>query len=144
VDVNFVKTLHKNEIIAGLSEAVKITFADRGDSFDQYLDYQIVCSNDLSLDNLSELVALTLKVKKKFIEEDEFDMGVRQLLNFGHGIGHAIEASSSYAITHGVAVGVGMIAEMKMAQILSANKCQSIRQEKLINYLKKFLFKWMA
>ena len=55
--------------------------------------------------------------KKQFIEEDEFDQGIRKLLNFGHTFGHALESISSYKITHGVAVGYGMLAAINYVKI---------------------------
>lgn len=139
IDVGFCQTLSKNEIIAGLSEAVKITYANENDNFEKYLTYQINTNNTFCFDVLSGLVELTLKTKKKFVEEDEFDKGVRQLLNFGHSIGHAIEASSGYEITHGVAVGVGMLAEIELSKHFFLTKCLPDRSLKLIQYLKTIL-----
>ena len=51
-----------------------------------------------------------MRSKKYFVEEDEFDSGIRKLLNFGHSFGHALESASEYKIPHGVAVLLGMIA----------------------------------
>ena len=56
-------------------------------------------------------------MKKKIIEEDEFDKTIRNILNFGHSFGHAIEASTRYAIPHGIAVTFGV----DMANYLSLN-----------------------
>jgi 3-dehydroquinate synthase len=50
----------------------------------------------------------SLEVKRPFIEEDEFDRGRRNLLNYGHCFGHALEAATDFAIPHGLAVIVGM------------------------------------
>ncbi len=49
-----------------------------------------------------------LSIKKIFIEKDEFDVGIRRLLNYGHTFGHALELASNYTIPHGVAVARGM------------------------------------
>lgn len=61
-------------------------------------------------DKLIKYIETSLMFKKRFIEEDEFDRGVRILLNFAHTFGHAFEVSSSYEIPHGSAVALGMIA----------------------------------
>jgi len=58
---------------------------------------------------LEEFVESSLAFKKDFIEEDEFDRGVRIHLNFAHTFGHAFETMSNYAIPHGTAVAMGTI-----------------------------------
>lgn len=125
IDTKFCQTLALAERIAGLCEAVKICYADTGDSFEQYLKL-IEKGNPVSDHGcLTEIVALTLSTKKRFIEEDEFDNGVRLLLNFGHTFGHALEGASNFKITHGIAVGLGMVAayvfSIKNTPCLSAN-----------------------
>lgn len=117
VDTQFTKTLRKEEFIAGLSEAVKICFASGGSEFDSYLKLTNQSQHiDLDVDALLEVIHLTLTTKKRFIEEDEFDEGIRLLLNFGHTFGHAIEAASDFYITHGVAVGLGMQMACKFSE----------------------------
>ena len=56
-----------------------------------------------------------LEIKKSFIEDDEFDTGRRNMLNYGHCFGHAIESSTDFQISHGQAVVVGMILANKIA-----------------------------
>jgi 3-dehydroquinate synthase len=51
-----------------------------------------------------------LKIKQRYIESDEFDKGIRNLLNYGHTFGHAFESATSYKIPHGIAVTIGMLA----------------------------------
>ena len=50
-----------------------------------------------------------MKIKQTYFKNDEFDLGKRNLLNYGHSLGHALETSSNYYIPHGVAVTIGMI-----------------------------------
>lgn len=57
---------------------------------------------------LMDIAARAIKVKRKVVEEDERDHGSRQLLNFGHTLAHAIEKCSSFTISHGHAVAIGM------------------------------------
>lgn len=57
---------------------------------------------------LMTLIKRNLEIKKSFIERDEFDRGERQLLNYGHSFGHAIESLTNYTIPHGIAVSYGM------------------------------------
>lgn len=116
VDAEFCSTLSDEQKIEGLLEAVKICFASPGAAFDEYL--ALANSSDLLGDRmlLAEIVALSLATKKHFIEEDEFDNGIRLLLNFGHTFGHAIESASGYRISHGIAVGLGMLAAIDFSQ----------------------------
>jgi len=64
----------------------------------------------LSLGSLppAEMCRRNVEIKARVVEEDEFDTGVRRLLNFGHTVGHAVEALSGYRVSHGRAVAIGM------------------------------------
>ena len=57
---------------------------------------------------LKELIQRSLEIKKSYIEIDEFDKNERQVFNYGHTFGHAIESLTSYEIPHGIAVSIGM------------------------------------
>lgn len=108
IDSAFCKTLPKFEIFSGLFEAVKILFATkiRDSDFDKYQELFNITKLDK---NFNEIINCTIRAKKWFIEVDEFDKKERQLLNFGHCFGHAIESASKYQIPHGIAVGLGML-----------------------------------
>jgi len=67
---------------------------------------------------LPEIIERCVAIKRDFVQEDEFDTGVRQQLNLGHTIGHAIEKCSDYAISHGHAVAIGMAAAARAADML--------------------------
>jgi len=110
IDSTFLTTLPNLEVIAGISEIIKICFAKSFEDFTlctKLIDDWKVNSDSKTI---SEIVMLSLRSKKYFVEEDEFDLGVRKLLNFGHSFGHALESASEYKIPHGVAVLLGMIA----------------------------------
>ncbi|MGA2079060.1 MAG: AroB-related putative sugar phosphate phospholyase (cyclizing) [Holophaga sp.] len=59
-------------------------------------------------DEMRRLIRRSLEIKKSYIERDEFDRGPRQVFNYGHSFGHALESVTHYAIPHGVAVSFGM------------------------------------
>ena len=65
--------------------------------------------------DLEYMLERSLSIKKSLVEVDSNDKGLRQLLNFGHTVGHCIEKASSYSISHGQAVAIGMVAEAKAA-----------------------------
>ena len=82
----------------------------------------------------------SFKNKKKFIEKDEFDRNIRNLLNYGHSFGHAIEVASKFKIPHGIAVSMGM----DLANFFSLNYGYLSRNnfEKLTKILKKNYYKF--
>ena len=134
IDTHFCHTLQHQDIISGLCEAVKICFAARGENFSDYL--AMTDENGLVKESdLSKAIELTLLTKKKFIEEDEFDTGVRLLLNFGHTFGHAIEAAGKFSITHGVAVGLGM----RIANHLAIKLHPEMNSDNRVNHLDAYL-----
>ena len=59
-------------------------------------------------ENAEEVIEICVGIKRDIVEADEFDRGERKLLNLGHTIGHAIEKSSNFTVTHGSAVAAGM------------------------------------
>ncbi len=67
-------------------------------------------------DEIEKIVARCVSIKRDVVEKDEFDVGLRQILNFGHTIGHSIEVLSNYEISHGKAVAIGMslVSEMSV------------------------------
>ena len=135
IDPSFIKTLNDGQRIEGLCEAVKICFADDGDAFDRCLELLSVNSGLLERDKVSSLIDLTLRTKKKFVEKDEFDTGVRRLLNFGHTFGHAIEGATSFEIPHGVAVGYGMLGALYFSRLKGWLQTQNSRADKLGNLI---------
>jgi 3-dehydroquinate synthase len=115
VDLNFAKSLSQVDLACGLLEAVKICYARSPESFETFVNLR-KAGKDIVSPKGVELVSHVLRSKKWFIENDEFDTGVRQLLNFGHTFGHALEAATKFAIPHGVAIGLGMLAALESAQ----------------------------
>lgn len=111
----FFDTLSKRDYESGLGEVVKfnILFGEQGvvkieNSIDRLL------ARDKAA--LEEFVASSLNFKKRYIEEDEFDRGIRIHLNYAHTFGHAFETVSDYAIPHGTAVAMGAIVANRISE----------------------------
>jgi len=106
IDPSVLKTLGPTEIRSGLGEMLKIHIIDGPASFSKISAQYGKMLEDSS--TLLEFVFSSLEIKKRFIEQDELDQGIRNVLNYGHSFGHAIEAATDFAIPHGIAVTLGM------------------------------------
>jgi len=114
IDVDFIRTLDAEQVIGGLYEAVKICYTRGHQPFLDYLAEGPAWP--LPADVAQRLLLRSLRTKKWFIETDEFDQKERLLLNFGHTFGHALEAATDFGVSHGMAVGVGMLIAIDYAQ----------------------------
>jgi len=106
IDVDFLQTLEKKEIYSGIGEMIKVHAINSPDSFNNISNSygELVADFDV----MEKFVHDSLLMKKKLIEIDEFDAGPRNVMNYGHSFGHAIETATNYGIPHGVAVTIGM------------------------------------
>lgn len=106
LDTIFLSTLGEDEIRSGIGEMLKVHAIDGPESF-----RRIALDLGRLLDDrqlLEKYISDSLRIKKQFVEQDEFDRGLRNVLNYGHSFGHAIEAATGYAIPHGIAITIGM------------------------------------
>lgn len=119
-DLAFLETLPKRERVAGLAEVVKCgLIAD--DSLLDVLETQahgLATATAPADAHLSEIIAAAVRVKAEIVAEDERESGRRAILNFGHTVGHALEAASDYALLHGEAISLGMMAALTLGMSL--------------------------
>lgn len=115
-DLDFLDTLPLEEIKRGLAEVIKYSLVLDKDLYDFLaMNKDKVLSKDL--DVLEEVVYKSSLDKLSVVKADERETkGIRIVLNFGHTIGHAIEAGSGFKVPHGYAISVGMVCEAKMAE----------------------------
>ena len=107
-DTQMLKTLPNEYFADGMAEVIKYgVIADRN-LFDMVKDGEVY-------DKLERVIARCVEIKRNVVDEDEFDQGNRQLLNFGHTMAHAIEKVSNYSISHGSAVAMGMVIMSEIA-----------------------------
>jgi 3-dehydroquinate synthase len=119
IDVDFLQTLEQREIFSGIGEMLKVHAINSPKSFDLISTaYEDILKNPMIME---EFIHNSLSMKKKLIEIDEFDQGVRNVMNYGHSFGHAIESATNYRIPHGIAVTIGM----DIANFVSAELCVS-------------------
>ena len=108
LDARFLTTVSRQDFFSGMGEVVKLHVLGGPDQAATLArDLQQVLAR--APVPLAAAVDASLRIKLPFIEEDEFDMGRRNLLNFGHCFGHALEAATEYEVSHGQAVVLGML-----------------------------------
>lgn len=111
-DMDTINTLSYDLLLDGIAESIKA-----GAIADRELFLYIQENEKLtSPETIAHLSRRAIEIKREVVEADERDTGVRQLLNFGHTIGHAIEKSSNFSITHGHAVAIGMAIVSKASE----------------------------
>jgi len=108
-DINLLETLPDKELSAGLAEVIKYGLI-RDSSFFEWLENNVegIIKRDSQL--LIEAVARSCQNKVDIVESDEFESGIRAILNLGHTFGHAIETATGYGKwLHGEAIAIGMV-----------------------------------
>ena len=106
ISTRILKTLDEKDVRSGVGEMLKVHAIHGPDAFAQIAeDYDKLFA---SPDEMLRYIRRSLEIKKTYIETDEFDRGPRNIFNYGHSFGHAIEAATDFAIPHGIGVTIGM------------------------------------
>jgi 3-dehydroquinate synthase len=115
-DLALLGTLSPRELRSGASEVIKYGAVCNASLFAQLEGGDLERLLALEPAAVNDIVAQCVALKARVVERDEFDKkGIRNVLNFGHTIGHALELSADYALTHGEAIAIGMIAASRLA-----------------------------
>ncbi len=104
----FIKTQSSTEYFSGLGESVKLHIIG-GETDTINLKNQLPSIVRRDADALLKIIRRSLRIKQDYIENDEFDNGRRNILNYGHCFGHALESVNNFAVPHGQAVVMGMM-----------------------------------
>lgn len=112
-DYDTLNTLPENVFTDGCAEVIKYGVIWDADFFEQL--------KSPIRPQIESVIARCVEIKRDVVQQDEFDTGIRGLLNFGHTIGHAVEKCSAYAVSHGSAVAIGMALMTKAAYL--AGRC---------------------
>lgn len=113
IDPDLLQTLPDNELHNGMAEVIK-----HGMISDPKLFTMIAKGKGSLLENRDEILRRAVAVKIKIIRKDPYDRDLRQTLNFGHTLGHAVELASGFRLRHGEAIAIGMTAETYLAEQL--------------------------
>ncbi|HEY95705.1 MAG TPA: 3-dehydroquinate synthase [Dehalococcoidia bacterium] len=133
-DISNLGTLNTRELSNGLSEIIKHGLILDADFF-EYLEENIDKIRAMDEQVLENIVARSAEIKARVVEKDELDLGLRNILNCGHTVGHAVESVSGLKTWHGEAVSVGLMVEARISNEL--NMMKDIEIERLENILKK-------
>lgn len=113
-DVETVHTLSTAEVRSGYAELVKEALISNVALFKEIMDINL---QQLDNEKLTAHLQAGIEVKAGIVEEDEKESGVRKFLNFGHTLGHAIEAELGYGkMTHGEAIAIGMLFAIDLSE----------------------------
>ena len=116
IDLDTLSTLPRNELLASYGEIVKCGFiAD--EKILEILESNIEKATDTTSPEFRELIVRCVQIKARVVSEDLHDHGTREILNYGHTLGHAIEHNERYQWRHGVAVAIGMVFVAELAQL---------------------------
>lgn len=107
-DTTLMDTLPSEIYRDGCAEVIK---------YGMILDNSLYCTLQVLPFDRDEVVARCVEIKRDIVRQDEFDNGIRGLLNFGHTFGHAIEKLSDFSVSHGEAVAKGMVIAARMAPL---------------------------
>lgn len=106
VSTRFLDTLDARDVRSGIGEMLKVHAIAGPESFQRIAaDYHRLLADRAMM---VDYVRRSLAIKRRYVEADEFDRGPRNVFNYGHSFGHAIEAATAFAIPHGIAVTLGM------------------------------------
>ncbi len=114
IDPTVLKHLPRAELLNGLAEVIKYGVIRDADFF-RYLETNRPAVLALDMAAVETIIARSCAIKAAVVEADEREGDLRRILNFGHTIGHAVEAASGYQLAHGMAVAVGMAAVARLA-----------------------------
>lgn len=113
-DVTTLKTLPRVELANGMGEVIKHA-AIRDRDFFGFLQRNMAAAMEGKINVLADIVAKNARIKALYVTADEKETGPRMLLNFGHTVGHAVEAVTDFKIKHGQAVAIGMMAAARIS-----------------------------
>ncbi|MBD0355062.1 MAG: 3-dehydroquinate synthase [Rubrobacteraceae bacterium] len=113
-NLDWLETLPARELSHGLAEVIKMGLLSGGDYFDDLRRTEEARAGNAYA--LQTLITHSVRFKARVVAEDELESGRRVILNYGHTIGHALERAAGYALPHGEAVSVGMVAAAHLSR----------------------------
>jgi 3-dehydroquinate synthase len=116
VDLDTLDTLPRNEILAGFAEIVKCGFIGEPEILD-IIEADVNRVTDPTTPEFRRVLELSIGLKARVVSEDFKESGLREILNYGHTLGHAIEHAERYRWRHGAAISVGMVFAAELSRL---------------------------
>ena len=118
IDPLVLQTLPVEHLRAGFAEVVKHGVVADADYFERVSAFgkHLPLASQQSLPELTAIIERSVEIKAAIVTRDERESGLRKVLNFGHTIGHAIEAATQFETLHGQALAIGLVAEARLAE----------------------------
>lgn len=131
VDLATLETLPKNEVLQGFAEVVKCGFiADK--QILEIIESDFDSAVDINSSDFLELVFRSISVKARIVTEDFRESGLREHLNYGHTLGHAIELAERYQWRHGAAISIGMVFVAELAHLNGRLSLETVERHRKI------------
>lgn len=118
-DFDTLDTLPRNELLAGFAEIVKAGFIAEPEILD-LIEADVQRVTDPTTPEFRRVVELSIRMKAQVVGEDFTEQGLREILNYGHTLGHAIEHAERYQWRHGAAISVGMVFAAELSRLTRA------------------------
>lgn len=128
-DIDAIHSLPYNIFRAGCAEVIKYAMLYSADLFEHLEKFGPAFQ-------LESVISQCVQFKRTVVMQDEFDNGMRQMLNLGHTFGHGVEAASNFQISHGEAVAIGMAMIVRAAA--AQNICSTETRDRLLSLLERF------
>lgn len=137
IDCEFLRTLDRDNLLSGYAEMIKHALISSMDVYASVLLFDLDAKMDYAF--LNRMVAQSVAVKERIVEEDPKEHGIRKALNFGHTVGHAYESLSfkkNRPLLHGHAVAAGLVSELYLSYKLCGFPMEKLSQ--VVYYLKEY------
>ena len=131
VDTELLSSLPDTEVRTGFAEIAKAGFIADTTILDD-LESNVTECLDLSTALSADVLRRAIQVKATIVGEDFTEQGLREVLNYGHTLGHAIEHAERYRWRHGVAIGIGMIFAAELSRLVRALSDNDVERHRLI------------
>ena len=131
VDLDLLESLPRNEILAGFAEVVKAGFIAEPEILD-ILEADVDAATDPTTPEFRRALELAIAMKARVVSEDFTEQGEREILNYGHTLGHAIEHSERYQWRHGAAVSIGMVFAAELSRLTGSLDDETVDRHRRI------------
>ncbi|MFA5606365.1 MAG: 3-dehydroquinate synthase [Leucobacter sp.] len=130
-DLELLSTLPRNEILAGFAEVAKCGFIAEPEILD-LLESNVDRATDPTTPEFRRAIELAISVKARVVSEDFREGGLREILNYGHTLGHSIEHAERYQWRHGVAISIGMMFAAELGRMAGSLSDEAVERHRRV------------